>query len=649
MTIAGRRRMRAPLRPVAAEAAPTDGRFHSNMSNSRLRASAVIGAIGVVYGDIGTSPLYAFGAAIKATDGLSLPFATLGSLSLIFWSLLFVVGIKYLVVVVRADNEGEGGILALLARLEQHFYRWGRQSRYLLLAGALGAALFYCDAAITPAISVLSAVEGLEVLSTHLEQFVLPLSCGILLGLFLIQRSGTHNVSRYFGPVMLLWFGTLAVTGLVSILQTPVILQALNPLYALGLLDQEAGLSLTIVGAVFLAVTGGEALYADMGHFGRPAIRAAWFGFVWPALLLNYLGQGALALRDPTSLDSPFFRLVPEPLLAPLIVLATAATIIASQATITGAFSVTKQAVQLDLMPRVEIIQTSARERGQVYVPVANWVLLVFVLLIAIGFGTSTALSAAYGAAVAGTMFITTCLAAVLARLDWKWPWAAVVLVFGGFFVVDAVFLAGNLTKIADGAWVPLTMAACIFLVFMVWHDGRERLHAELDATAVSMQELPGLLTGATPVSGTAIFLASRPDSVPSAFLRNLEHNRVVHESVVFLHIDFRRVPKVQEAARLRIETLRPSFYSVQAHYGFMEDPDVMEIIRLCNLQGLRIFTRNYTLFLGQHVVMPLQQRRQKLWQRELFAWLQRRSTGAAEFFGMPLRRVVVLSTVVEI
>ncbi|MBL8202032.1 MAG: KUP/HAK/KT family potassium transporter [Chromatiales bacterium] len=619
------------------------------MSTSRLRAAAVIGAIGVVYGDIGTSPLYAFGAAIKAADGLPLAFATLGSLSLIFWSLVFVVGIKYLLVVVRADNEGEGGILALLARLEQHSYRWGRWSRYLLLAGALGAALFYCDAAITPAISVLSAVEGLEVLNARLEQYVLPLACGILLGLFLIQRSGTHRVSSYFGPIMVLWFGALAVTGVLSILRTPEVLQALNPLYALGMLGQETTLALAIVGAIFLAVTGAEALYADMGHFGRPAVRAAWFGFVWPALVLNYLGQGAHALRDPSSLASPFFRLVPEPLLAPLIVLATAATIIASQATITGAFSVTRQAVQLDLMPRVEIIQTSARERGQIYVPVANWVLLAFVLLITVGFGSSGALSAAYGAAVAGTMFITTCLAATLARLDWKWPWVAILMVFGTFVGLDAIFVAGNMTKIADGAWVPLSMSAAIFLVFIVWHDGRERLSAQLDANAVRMAELPRLLAGTTQVAGTAIFLASRPDSIPSAFLRNLEHNRVVHESVVFLHIDFRRVPKVDETARLDIDTLRPSIYSVRAHYGFMEDPDVMAIILQCNRQGLRIFARDYTLFLGQHVVMPLEQRRARRWQRQFFAWLQRRSVGAAEFFGMPLRRVVILSTVVEI
>ena len=619
------------------------------MSSSRLKAATMIGAIGVVYGDIGTSPLYAFGAAVKAADSAPLALGIFGSLSLIFWSLVFVVSLKYLVIILRADNEGEGGILALLARLEQHFYRMGNWSRNLLLAGALGAALFYCDAAMTPAISVLSAVEGLEVLNQQFEQFVLPLTCGILVGLFLIQRSGTASVSRYFGPVMLVWFGVLGVLGILSIAQTPAILQAVSPLFALGLVLHEPGLALFIVGAVFLAVTGGEALYADMGHFGKPAIRAAWFGFVWPALVLNYFGQGALALRDPTSLDSPFFRLVPEPLLAAMIVLATAATIIASQATISGAFSITRQAVQLDLMPRVEIVQTSAREHGQIYVPVTNWVMLVLVMIMAVGFGSSEALSVAYGSAVAGTMWIDTLLAAVLARLGWKWSWPVIVMVFGTFFLVDTIFIFGNLTKFAGGAWVPLAMASVIFLIFTVWRDGRERLATQLAATAVGMKEVPALLAGKTKVSGTAIFLASRPDTVPSAFLRNLEHNRVVHENVVFLHIGFRRVPTVQQDSRVDIETLQPSVHSVRAHYGFMEEPNVLDIIQQCNLQGLRIFARDYTLFLGQHVVVPLEQRRSQRWQRELFAWLQRRSVGAAEFFGMPLRRVVILSTVVEI
>ncbi len=619
------------------------------MSPSRLKAPAIIGAIGVVYGDIGTSPLYAFGAAIKASRPAPVGLAIFGSLSLIFWSLVLVVSLKYLVVVVRADNEGEGGILALLARLEQHFFRWSYWSRKLLLAGALGAALFYCDAVITPAISVLSAVEGLELLDPGLSGAILPLACGILLGLFLLQRNGTASISRYFGPVMLLWFGALGVLGVISIARTPQILLALNPMFALALLSHETGIGMAIIGAVFLTVTGGEALYADMGHFGRSAVRVTWFGFVWPALVLNYFGQGALALRDVGSLDSPFFRLAPEPLLAALIILATAATIIASQATITGAFSITKQAVQLDLMPRVRIIQTSAQERGQIYVPVANWVMLVLVISVTLGFGSSGALSAAYGAAVAGTMWITTILAAVLARIEWKWSWPLLAVVFGSFLVIDTTFVIGNLTKIDDGAWVPVLMAALLFLVFVVWHDGREQLSRRLDATAVRPRELESLLTGTQQVSGTAIFLASRPDSIPGAFLRNIEHNHVVHENVVFLHLNFLRVPKADAATRLTIERLHDSIYTVQARFGFMETPDVAAVIQQCVRQGLRIASRDYTLFLGQHVVVPIRQRRARLWQRELFAWLQRRSTGAAEFFGMPLRRVVIVSTVIEI
>ena len=619
------------------------------MSRSRLNASAVIGAIGVVYGDIGTSPLYAFGAAIKAARPAPVGLAIFGSLSLIFWSLVLVVSLKYLLIVLRADNEGEGGILALLARLEQYFFRWSYWSRKLLLAGALGAALFYCDAAITPAISVLSAVEGLELLDPDFSHIVMPLACGILLGLFLVQRSGTAKISRYFGPVMLLWFGTLAMFGVISIARTPQILLALNPMFALALLSHETGISLAIIGAVFLTVTGGEALYADMGHFGRSAVRVTWFGFVWPALVLNYFGQGALALRDTSALDSPFFRLAPEPMLAALIILATAATIIASQATITGAFSITKQAVQLDLMPRVRIVQTSEQERGQIYVPVTNWVMLVLVIGVTLGFGSSGALSAAYGAAVAGTMWITTVLAAVLARIEWKWSWPLLTVVFGSFFAVDTMFVIGNLTKIDDGAWLPVLVAALLFLVFVVWHDGRNLLARKLDAAAVGTAELPELLSDTRQVTGTAIFLASRPDSIPSAFLRNVEHNHVVHENVVFLHIEFLRIPKTDALARLTIKELRDSFYSVHARFGFMETPDVGAIIQQCNRQGLRIFSRDYTLFLGQHIVVPLGQRRAQRWQRNFFAWLQRRSTGAAEFFGMPLRRVVIVSTVVEI
>ena len=619
------------------------------MLRSRLKAPALIGAIGVVYGDIGTSPLYAFGAAIKAARSVSPGLAIFGSLSLIFWSLLLVVSLKYLVLMVRADNEGEGGILALLAGLEQYFFHWADWSRKLLLAGALGAALFYCDAVITPAISVLSAVEGLELLDPGFSGIILPLACGILLGLFLLQRSGTGNISRWFGPVMLLWFGTLGALGVISIARTPQILQALNPAFALAMLASEPGIGLTIIGAVFLTVTGGEALYADMGHFGRSAVRVTWFGLVWPALVLNYFGQGALALRNGTSLDNPFFRLAPEPLLAALIVLATAATIIASQATITGAFSITRQAVQLDLMPRVNIVQTSASERGQIYVPVTNWVMLLLVLGVTLGFGSSGALSAAYGAAVAGTMWITTVLAAVVARMQWRWSWLAVGVVFGSFIAVDTTFVFSNMTKIGDGAWVPILMAALLFLVFVVWHDGRDMLGRKLDAMAVGMDGLEQLLTGTSRVKGTAIFLVSRPDSVPGAFLRNIGHNHVVHENVIFLHIEFLRIPKADAATQLTIQPLRDSFHMVRARFGFMETPDVGAIIQQCRRQGLQITPRDYTLFLGQHVVVPTGPQRPGYWKRGFFAWLQRRSTGAAEFFGMPLRRVVIVSTVIEI
>jgi KUP system potassium uptake protein len=620
------------------------------MSTSKVTAPAVIGALGVVYGDIGTSPLYAFRAALSASAGVAPREDTVfGVLSLIFWALLLVVSIKYLTIVVRADNDGQGGILALLARLEQHFYRWGTVSRYVLGAGMLGAALFFCDAIITPAISVLSAVEGLAVADPGLERWVLPAATGILVGLVLVQRIGTASVSRWFGPVMVLWFVTLGVLGLLSIMETPRVLGALNPAWGLWYLQAYPGISSLIIGAVFLCITGAEALYADVGHFGKWTVRVAWFGLVWPGLLLNYFGQGALALRETGALDSPFYRLAPEPLLPFLIGLATAATVIASQAVITGAFSLTRQAVQLDFMPRVNIVQTSARERGQVYVPFTNWTLLALVLLMIALFRSSEALAAAYGAAVAGTEWITTLLACLVARQEWRWPLVAIVAAFAGFFMLDTVFVVANLSKFAAGAWVPLLLAAGLFLVFEAWREGRERLRRRLDTAAVSFRELPRLMEGAARVPGTAVFLASRADVIPSAFLRNLEHNRVLHENVVFLNVEFQRVPQVDSLARLAIEELSPSIYTVKAAYGFMETPNMRDIIQQCDRRGLRLFGRDYTFFLGQHVVVPLEQRKVHRWQRAVFAWLQRRSAGAAEFFGMPLRRVVILSTVVEI
>lgn len=618
-------------------------------SSSRLSAAAVVGATGVVYGDIGTSPLYAFGAAWKAASGLPPEEAVLGTLSLILWSLLVVVSLKYLVIVLRADNDGEGGILALLARLEGHIGAADPWSRRLLALGMLGAALFYCDAVITPAISVLSAVEGVTVADPGLARFVLPVAVGILVGLFMIQRRGTAGISRYFGPVMVLWFGTLGVAGVVSIVETPAVLAALDPSRGLVLLGVHPWLAFAIIGAVFLAVTGGEALYADMGHFGRPAVRVAWFGLVWPGLVLNYLGQGALALRSGGALDSPFYELVPAATLPALIALATAATVIASQATITGAYSITKQAMQLDLLPRVDIVQTSAAERGQIYVPIANWTLLAAVIVVTLGFGTSESLASAYGAAVAGTMWITTVLAAVVARRDWRWPAAAVFTLFPLLLVVDTAFVAGNLTKILEGAWLPLALAAGLFAIFSVWHEGRERMQGRLDAAAIPLDALPRYLGAGTRVPGTAVFLASRKGTIPTAFLRNLEHNRVVHTTLVFLHVEFQRVPRLADAERVSVDALADGVSVVTARYGFMETPDIPRVLQQCPRLGLRVFATDCTFFLGQHVVVPLSQRRAHRWQRTLFAWLQRRSTGAAKFFGMPPRQVVILSTVVEL
>ena len=440
-----------------------------------------IAALGVVYGDIGTSPLYAFKEAIAAAgDGMGEEAAVLGVLSLVFWSLLLVVTIKYVVLMLRADNEGEGGILALLALVQDKVGGSSVWARRAIALGVLGTALFYCDALITPAISVLSAVEGLELLDPSFERIVIPTTLLIVIVLFMIQSRGTEKIGRLFGPVMIIWFGALAILGVIAIVQQPHVLVAVNPVFAISLLAGSPGIALVIIGAVFLALTGGEALYADMGHFGKNAVRLAWFGLVWPALLLNYFGQGALLLGSSTPIESPFYALAPASLLPALVVLATFATVIASQAVISGAFSITRQAVQLDLLPRVTIRQTSDTEEGQIYVPLANGFMLVLVILFVLGFGSSSALSSAYGAAVIGTMLITTLLGAIVARSVWRWNLGLVAAVFGLFLVIDMTFLLGNVSKIPNGGWVPLVLAAMMFMVFIVWRDGRILLRAEL-------------------------------------------------------------------------------------------------------------------------------------------------------------------------
>jgi len=617
------------------------------MNEQRPLGRATLGALGVVYGDIGTSPLYALKETIAITGSDSA--SVLGVLSLIFWSLLSVVTLKYVIVTLRADNAGEGGTLSLLALVQQKFGTAGPWAARVVALAALGTAMFYCEALITPAITVLSAVEGLELLDPDFSTIVLPITLAIIVALFAFQRRGTARVGGLFGPIMVIWFGTLAALGVVAIVDAPEVLVAVSPSYAAALLATHPGVALTILGAVFLVLTGAEALYADMGHFGKQPVRIAWLGLVWPALLLNYFGQGALLITATGAVENPLFAMAPASLLPALVLLATMAGVVASQATISGAFSVTRQAVQLDLLPRVEIRQTSADARGQIYVPAANAIMFVAVVGFVVVFGSSSALSAAYGASVIGAMLITTVLGSIVARTRWEWPLSRVILVFGLFFAVDLSFLAGNVTKIAHGGWVPLTLAAIMFAGFITWRDGRAKLRRELRARAVPSTALPELLADATRVPGTAVFLVSHAGFVPTALLRNLEHNHVCHEHVVIMNFEIVRTPRQDRAARAWVEELMPNVHAVHARFGFMETPDVTEAVRGARQRGLRIDDADCTYFVGWHLVRAIERPGLAGLKSEVFAYLQRRSTQAAEFFRMPTKRVVMIATEIDI
>jgi KUP system potassium uptake protein len=620
------------------------------MKAQQASGAAFIAAIGVVYGDIGTSPLYAFKETLGAAGYTSGDASTvLGLLSLIFWSLAIVVSVKYLAVIMRADNHGEGGILSLVALVQQRFGTAEPWARRAVALGVLGAALFYCDALITPAISVLSAVEGLEILSPDFASAVLPVTLIVIALLFLIQRRGTARVGGLFGPIMVLWFVTLAVLGLLEILRAPQVLMAVNPWHALQMFASHPGMGLIILGAVFLAVTGAEALYADMGHFGKRPVRVAWLVLVWPALIINYFGQGALLMNATTPIANPFYALAPQGLLPVLVLLSTAATVIASQATISGAFSVTREAVQLDLLPRVRVLQTSAEAHGQIYVPAANLFMFVAVVLFVILFGSSSALSAAYGASVVGTMIITTLLGALVARSSWNWAWWRIAVLFGLLLLVDLAFVAGNATKIDDGGWVPLALAGLMFAMFVTWRDGRQALRGELTRRAVAAARLPELLAPAAKVPGTAIYLVSHSGFVPTALLRNLEHNKVHHEQIVILHVEIQRVPRTDPSCRVLIGQPHPGVYDVRARFGFMETPDVGEALRNLRRQGLKVFPEDSSFFLGWHLVRARPRPGIAGLKSRAFAYLQRRSAQAAEFFRMPARGVVVLATEIEL
>jgi KUP system potassium uptake protein len=611
----------------------------------RYLATLSLSALGVVYGDIGTSVLYAVRESFHHTHGIHPTHDNvLGVLSLIFWALVFVISIKYAVFVLRADNQGEGGILALTALVSPERGTAGRRL-ILIMLGLFGTALLYGDGMITPVISVLSAVEGLKVATPFFEPYVVPITIGILVGLFAMQKHGTAGVGRIFGPVTAIWFVTIAALGVGHIIRYPSVFGAINPMYAVRFFAENGYSGFLVLGSVFLVVTGGEALYADMGHFGRRPIRLAWYVVVLPALLLNYFGQGALLIRDPSAVENPFFRMTPGWALYPVVVIATAAAVIASQALITGAFSLTMQAVQLGYLPRVQIEHTSSTERGQIYIPGVNWLLLVSCVLLVLGFQSSTNVAAAYGVAVTTTMVVTTLLLFVVERERWKWPlWAS--LGFTGFFLaVDLGFWGANIVKIPHGGWFPLVVGAAIFAVMTTWKTGR-RLLAERLARGALPIDMFLKDVGARQmhrVKGTAVFMYGNPTGTPPALLHSLKHYQVLHEDTVFLSVATADVPHVPVEERSQVESLGHGFYRVQLQYGFMEDPNIPEALGAVRVKGLDLTPGRTTYFLGRETLIPSRNPGMAGWRKHLFGLMARNARPATSFFRLPPNRVVEL------
>jgi KUP system potassium uptake protein len=615
-------------------------------------AALTLGAIGVVYGDIGTSPLYTVKEIFLPATGVALNAANItGAVSVIVWALMLVVTLKYVILILRADNRGEGGGLALTALAAQAVQGRPALRAALLLLGVFGATLFYGDSVITPAISVMGAIEGLEVLTPALKPYVLPISLAILVGLFMIQRFGTHAVGKIFGPVILVWFGVLAAMGLVHIQQQPAILAALNPLHAWQFLSERGWHLFAAVGAIVLALTGAEALYADMGHFGARPIRLAWTGLVFPALALNYMGQGALLMGDPSAIENPFYRLFPDSLVLPAVVLAALAAVIASQAVISGAYSMTKQAILLGFLPRMEVRNTSAREAGQIYLPGVNWALLAGVVAAVLLFGSSSALAGAYGIAVTLTMMITTVLTFFVVRDGWKLPAPLAIGATLFFLAIDALLVAGCAIKFLDGGWFPLLLGLLLFLLMSTWQRGRQLLLQGLRSEGLELQ--PFIETLADPgihrARRTAVYAVANPDTVPQALLHNLKHNQVLHECNVILTVKFAERPWVPESERVALQALAPGFWRVTLHYGFMDEPHVPRALALCAAKGLLIEPFETSYFLSRETVVPTPGAGMANWRERLFAALSRNAGSAAEFFHLPDNAVVELGTRVQI
>jgi KUP system potassium uptake protein len=615
-------------------------------------AGLALAAIGIVYGDIGTSPLYSLKTVFDPAHGLPLtPPNLVGVVSLIFWGLSVIVSFKYVTLVLRADNRGEGGIMALLALALGAVGERRRMHLGLLLIGVFGASLFYGDSVITPAISVLSAVEGLEVATPALSAYVVPLTIGILVCLYAAQRHGTAGIGRWFGPVMLVWFAALAAMGVLNIVRSPGILVALNPWHALRFFLDNRGLAFLALGAIVLAFTGAEALYADMGHFGRKPIRLAWFAVAFPALALNYLGQGGLLLARPDAIANPFYQQLGGWSVYPLVVLSTIATVIASQATISGTFSMTKEAIALGFLPRMRTVHTSEREIGQVYLPVINWLQLIAVLLAVVGFGSSDALASAYGIAVTATMLATTILTYFVIRYRWRMNLLLCLGATGFFFVIDAAFFSANVLKILHGGWFPLALGVLLFTLMLTWRRGRAQVFENLQKHAIPLDAFLESLFIAPPtrVAGTAIFLRGESDGVPHAMLHNLLHNKVLHERVVFLTVHIADEPYVDAASRIRITGLGHGCHQVDVRFGFKDEPDIPGILGLCAAHGLAFDMMQTSFFVARQTVISTPGGGMAPWREHLFVAMQRNARDAADYYRIPTNRVIELGTQVEI
>lgn len=632
------------LRPINLESHAA----HSHGSTSAL----MLAAIGIVFGDIGTSPLYALKECFSPEHGIPFsPEAVFGVISMVFWAFLIVVSLKYVLFVMRANNNGEGGILALMALALRTVPVGSKRASTIIMLGVFGACMFYGDAVITPAISVLSAVEGIEVVSEDFKNYVIPITLIILILLFLIQKKGTSTVGILFGPIMVIWFAVLGLMGVYNIVDNPQIIQAINPLFAVSFLVEHSLQAFIVLGAVFLVLTGAEALYADMGHFGIKPIRYAWFFIAMPCLLLNYFGQGAMLLDHPEAISNPFFLMVPEAFTLTLVILATFATVIASQAVISGAYSMTSQAILLGFVPRMRIFYTSVKEVGQIYMPAINWMLLVIVICVVVSFKSSANLAAAYGIAVTTTMIITTILAAIVMSFVWRWNPILIFVVIGLFITVDFAFFAANLLKISEGGWFPLTLGIICFVLLMTWYLGRKLLREKAIENGIPLLGFIESLKNHPPhrVEGTAVFLTAHVDYVPVAMLHNLKHNKILHERVIFLKISIWDVPFVEEDKRITFKDLGDEMFLVRAIYGFKETPDVLQVIDDLKAYGIECDSMDTSFFLARDSVIPSAIPGMAIWREKIFAWMYQNAAKPSDFYQIPTNRVVELGAKIEI